>query len=293
MSLHKNTLGALAVGTGAILWGTIGPVISLFPEGVSFQYSAFRSAAGSLILWLIVVFSSTKTRYTRKDIKPIFVAGLGSGGFLPFFALGFERTGVAVASVVAIGLAPIFVGIISWMLYKKQPGRSWLIGTILGIAGITALNWPDRDSAIDVAGIGFAALAAFSYSWQAIGMSELSKRHNPFQVVAPAFTIASLIQLPLTFGRSYEFIANPLLLLGAIYGAIATLALAYSLFAYGVHRIGPANAVTVGLMEPITAAVLGVTILEEQISLLGFLGICLVLIGIFIVGRPRKSENVT
>lgn len=293
MSKNKNTLGALAVGTGAILWGTIGPVISLFPEGVSFQYSAFRSGVGSLILWLIVASSSAKTRYTKKDIKPILVAGLGSGGFLPFFALGFERTGVAVASVIAIGLAPIFVGIISWIIYKKQPGKSWLIGTVLGVSGITALNWPGRDAAINFAGIGFAALAAFAYSWQAIGMSELSKRHSPFQVVAPAFTVASLIQIPLTFGMSYEFLLDPILFLGSLYGAIATLALAYSFFAFGVHRIGPANAVTVGLMEPITAALLGVTILGEKISLLGFLGICLVLIGIFIVGRPRKSENVT
>jgi DME family drug/metabolite transporter len=74
-----------------ILWGTIGPVFSLFPEGVPFQYSAFRS-------------------------------------------------GIAVASVIAIGLAPIFVGIISWIIYKKQPGRSWLIGKVLGVSGITALN---------------------------------------------------------------------------------------------------------------------------------------------------------
>lgn len=66
MSKNKNTLGALAVGTGAILWGTIGPVFSLFPKGVSFQYSAFRSGVGSLILWLIVALSSTKTRYTKK-----------------------------------------------------------------------------------------------------------------------------------------------------------------------------------------------------------------------------------
>jgi drug/metabolite transporter (DMT)-like permease len=132
MSKNKNTLGALAVGTGAILWGTIGPVFSLFPEGVSFQYSAFRS-------------------------------------------------GVAVASVIAIGLAPIFVGIISWIIYKKQPGRSWLIGTVLGVSGITALDWPGSDTAINFAGIGFAALAAFAYSWQAIGMSELSKRHSPFR----------------------------------------------------------------------------------------------------------------
>jgi DME family drug/metabolite transporter len=91
---------------------------------------------------------------------------------------------------------------------------------------------------------------------------------------------------------SYEFLADPILFLGAMYGAIATLALAYSLFAYGVHRIGPANAVTVGLMEPITAAALGVTILNEDISLLGFLGIILVLIGLFIVGRPEKVRKV-
>jgi DME family drug/metabolite transporter len=285
---HK-TLGALAVGAGAVLWGTIGPVISLFPDGVSFQYSAFRSAVGSLILWLIVGFSRNKTRYTREDIKPILIAGLGSGGFLPFFAMGFERTGVAVASVIAIGLAPIFVGIISWLLYKKSPGRTWAIGTALGIAGITALNWPGSDAVVNLAGITFAALAAFSYSWQAIGMSQLSKRHSPFQTVAPAFTVASLIQVPLTFGKSYEFLTDPLLLVGAIYGAIATLALAYSLFAFGVHRIGPANAVTVGLMEPITAAALGVTILNEKITSLGFLGIALVLIGLFIVGRPVKT----
>ena len=120
-------------------------------------------------------------------------------------------------------------------------------------------------------------------------MSQLSKRHSPFQTVAPAFTVASLIQVPLTFGKSYEFLTDPLLLVGAIYGAIATLALAYSLFAFGVHRIGPANAVTVGLMEPITAAVLGVTVLNEKITSLGFLGIALVLIGLFIVGRPVKT----
>jgi DME family drug/metabolite transporter len=288
----QKTLGALAVGTGAILWGTIGPVISLFPDGNSFQYSAFRSAVGSLILWLIIAFSRVKTRYSKADFKPILVAGLGSGGFLPLFALGFERTGVAVASVVAIGLAPIFVGIITWILYKKRPGKTWAIGTLLGVIGISALNWPGNDLSINLAGIGFAVLAAFSYSWQAIGMSQLAKRHSPFQTVAPAFTVASLIQIPLTFGMSYEFLADPILFLGAMYGAIATLALAYSLFAYGVHRIGPANAVTVGLMEPITAAALGVTILNEDISLLGFLGIILVLIGLFIVGRPEKVRKV-
>jgi DME family drug/metabolite transporter len=290
-SQRERTLGVIAVGIGAMFWGTIGPVIQLFPDGVSFQYSAFRSLFGSAILWFVIVLSKNRTRYSRQDVKPILLAGLGSGGFLPFFSLGFERTGVAVASVVAIGLAPIFVGLISWAFYKKSPGKTWVVGTTFGIVGITALNWPGEDAQVNFAGFVFAALAAFSYSWQAIGMSDLSKRHGPFQTVAPAFTVASLIQIPLTFGKSYEFLSDPKLLVGAIYGAIATLALAYSLFAYGVSRIGPANAVTVGLLEPITAATLGVTVLGERINFLGFTGIIMVLIGLFIVGRPQKTSS--
>lgn len=290
-SQRERTLGVIAVGIGAMFWGTIGPVIQLFPDGVSFQYSAFRSLFGSAILWFVIVLSKNRTRYSRQDVKSILLAGLGSGGFLPFFSLGFERTGVAVASVVAIGLAPIFVGLISWALSKKSPGKTWVVGTTFGIVGITALNWPGEDARVNFAGFVFAALAAFSYSWQAIGMSDLSKRHGPFQTVAPAFTVASLIQIPLTFGKSYEFLSDPKLLVGAVYGAIATLALAYSLFAYGVSRIGPANAVTVGLLEPITAATLGVTVLGERINFLGFTGIIMVLIGLFIVGRPQKTSN--
>jgi DME family drug/metabolite transporter len=186
-------------------------------------------------------------------------------------------------------LAPIFVGIITWIYYKKRPGKTWAVGTFLGVAGITALNWPGSDASINFAGIGFAALAAFSYSWQAIGMSQLAKRHNAFQTVAPAFTVASFIQVPLTFGMSYEFLTEPILLLGAIYGAIATLALAYSLFAYGVHRIGPANAVTVGLMEPVTAVILGVISLDEVITPFELLGIISILMGLLFINNTRKQ----
>ena len=291
MTKRDQTLGVLAVGLGAIFWGTIGPVIKSFPKGVSLQYSVFRSVFGSLILWIIVALSKKKTRYVREDLIWIILAGIGSGGFLPLFSLGFAHTGVAVASVVAIGFAPIIVGILSWIIFAKKPGREWLVGTTLGIFGITLLNWPRNGASVNLSGFFFSALAAASYSLQAIGMSQLSKRHSPFQVVAPAFSIASLIQAPLSIGKSYEFLSNPIYLMGAIYGAVATLALAYSLFAFGVGRIGPATAVTVGLLEPITAATLGVIVLGESLSLLGVFGIILVLTGLLIVGRSRNEKS--
>ena len=287
---RQRTLGVIAVAVCAILWGTIGPIVQLFPDGNEFQYSLFRNVTGTIILWIIIAASKTRTRYSKEDIFPIVVAGFGAAGFMPLYMLGFERTGVAVASVVSIGLAPIFVGIISWLLYKNAPGKIWALGTFLGVVGVAALNWPSGDAKINLAGFGFSALAAFSYSWQAIGMSKLSKRHNAFQTVAPTFAIASLVQIPLNIGRSFEFLTEPILLLGSLYAGIATLAVAYSLFAYGVGRIGPANAVTVGLLEPITAAAMGVTLLGEKIAPIGFVGIVLVLVGLVIVGRPPKAD---
>ena len=291
--MKQRTLGIIAVAGGAILWGTVGPIVQLFPDGNEFQFSLFRNVTGTIILWSIIAFSKVKTRYTKQDIFPIAVAGLGAAGFMPFYMLSFQRTGVAVASVVSIGLAPIFVGLISWFFYKNAPGKIWAVGTILGVVGVAALNWPSADSTINLAGFGFAALAAFSYSWQAIGMGKLAKRHNAFQTVAPTFAVASIVQVPLNIGLSFEFLAEPALLLGALYGGVATLAIAYSLFAYGVGRIGPANAVTVGLLEPITAATMGVTLLGEKISTIGFIGIILVLIGLFIVSRPPKVSPIT
>jgi drug/metabolite transporter (DMT)-like permease len=45
--------------------------------------------------------------------------------------------------------------------------------------------------------------------------------------------------------------------LGAVYAGVATLALAYALFAHGVSALGSPAAVTISLLEPLTAAVLG------------------------------------
>ena len=81
-----------------------------------------------------------------------------------------------------------------------------------------------------------------------------------------------------------------MLLLGALYGGIVTVALAYAFFIYGIARIGAATAVTVGLMEPLTASILGVAFLEEKVSAVGIAGSILILTGLVIVSRPPKES---
>ena len=283
-----RVIGIAAVALGTIIWGTVGPVVRLFPEGTEFQYSLIRNLTGTSALWLLVLFSKNKKRYTKQDIVPILVGGTGAALFFPLFILAFQLTGVGVAAVVSIGVAPIFVGLIAWIALKQPPGKQWAIGTVVAVTGVVALNWPSGDNTVSFLGVAFAIAAAFGYSMQATGMGMISKRHTPFQCVAPMFTIGTIFQAPLSYGKDFSFLQDPVLLLGALYGGIVTVALAYAFFIYGIARIGAATAVTVGLMEPLTASILGVLVLDETVSVVGVVGSVLILIGLVVVSRPPK-----
>ncbi|MSZ22322.1 MAG: EamA family transporter, partial [Actinobacteria bacterium] len=180
-----RVLGISAVALGTIIWGTVGPVVRLFPEGTEFQYSLIRNLTGVSALWLFVLFSKEKRRYTKQDVVPILVGGVGATLFFPFFILAFQLTGVGVAAVVSIGVAPIFVGLIAWIALKQPPGKQWVLGTLVAVAGVVALNWPSGNNTVSFLGVAFAMAAAFGYSMQATGMGMISKRHTPFQCVAP------------------------------------------------------------------------------------------------------------
>ncbi|NBO34967.1 MAG: hypothetical protein EBU89_03395 [Actinobacteria bacterium] len=284
-----RALGISAVALGTILWGTVGPVVKLFPDGTAFQYSLVRNLSGTTALWLMVLFSKNKRRYTKQDIVPILVAGTGAALFFPLYIKAFELTGVGVAAVVSIGVAPIFVGLIAWIALKQPPGKQWAYGTLVAVTGVVALNWPSGNSTVNVLGIGFALAAAFGYSLQATGMGMISTRHTPYQCVAPMFTIGTIFQAPLSYGKDFTFLRDPVLLLGALYGGVVTVALAYAFFIYGIARIGAATAVTVGLMEPLTASILGVVLLGETVSAIGILGSVLILAGLVVVSRPPKE----
>ncbi len=284
-----RVLGIFAVALGTIIWGTVGPVVGLFPEGTEFQYSLIRNLTGVSTLWLLVLLSKNKKRYTKQDIVPILVGGTGAALFFPFFILAFQLTGVGVAAVVSIGVAPIFVGLIAWIALKQPPGKQWALGTVVAVAGVVALNWPSGNNTVSFLGVVFAMAAAFGYSMQATGMGMISKRHTPFQCVAPMFTIGTIFQAPLSYGRDFSFLQDPVLLLGVLYGGIVTVAIAYAFFIYGISRIGAATAVTVGLMEPLTASILGVVLLGETVSVIGIVGSVLILTGLVVVSRPPKE----
>ena len=66
--------------------------------------------------------------------------------------------------------------------------------------------------------------------------------------------------------------------------------IAYLLFAKGLVHVSSSTAVTLSLVEPLTAALLGVFILGENLTNTSWLGIILLMIGIgILLWSPKKS----
>lgn len=73
------------------------------------------------------------------------------------------------------------------------------------------------------------------------------------------------------------------------YLAVLTMALAYVLLYSGLRVTAPSTAVTVSLVEPVTAAVVAAIVLAEPLGPVAVVGILLVLAAVAGLGRPATA----
>ena len=73
-------------------------------------------------------------------------------------------------------------------------------------------------------------------------------------------------------------------------GLVAT-ALSYALFTRGVRHTAIATATLLSLAEPLTAVVLGVTVVGEDLTAAAAVGVALLLVGVTIAARAQPTTR--
>jgi drug/metabolite transporter, DME family len=107
--------------------------------------------------------------------------------------------------------------------------------------------------------------------------------------VAAIFTTGTAMLVPALYWQHLNWLSRAPLLIGAVYAGVATLALAYALFAHGVSTLGSPTAVTISLLEPLTAALLGVVVLAEHLTDAMAAGCILILAGLVLAISQTRS----
>ncbi len=280
------------VFAAAVLWGTTGTAQALAPQGAQPQVvGAARLAIGGLILMSIAVSRGALRSNRKWPFAVTATAAMSMAFYQLFFFSAVSRTGVAVGTIIAIGSAPILAGVLGYLLRGERPGRRWALATLLAVAGCGLLLLPGQRVTIDLVGIILALGAGLSYAAYTVLSKRLLETHHPDAVIAVVFCLAALILSPVWFRTRLEWLLQPRGLLVVLHLGVIATAAAYALFARGLALTPVAAAVTISLAEPLTAGMLGLTLLGEQLSLLMALGMGCILSGLLLVSLGGRGEQ--
>jgi drug/metabolite transporter, DME family len=169
--------------------------------------------------------------------------------------------------------------------------RTWLVTTVAATAGIGLVVLPGALTSHSRVGIVLAFAAACCYALQAHSIHTLTRRHSPTMTVAVLFAGAAVLLCPL-LPRGAALVSGSLpALAGVVYLGLFTTAAAYALFASGVRGTGAPTAVTLSLLEPVVAAVLGAVLVGQSLTPVRWIGIAVVIASLALLTRPTKQRQ--
>lgn len=276
----------------AVLWGTTGTAQTFLQGEVSaFSVAMVRSAIGGGAL-LIAVVLMRKIDFKQWSWKWTIVAAFAIGLFQVLFFSSIRYTGVAVGTVVTIGSSPVFAGVIEWALWKVKPTKVWAIATASAIIGCVLLFLVGGETVVDPFGVMLALMAGFMFALYTNVSKRLMEREAALPAVAMTFSICALLLLPFAWADGFSWIFSGVNGYTMLYLGVFSTSIAYVLFLSGLQNISSSSAVTLSLAEPLTAAMLGVFLLGEQLSAVSWIGVGFILIGIIVLTfGARKQMN--
>lgn len=300
--------GVLYVAIAATAWGTSGAVATeLYESGgigpISVSFWRFLAGFGLLLAAHLV------RRFTRPEtavsLRGTFAANKGralSTGFglavyqTAYFA-SVQQAGLTVATVVTLGSGPVLVAVGSRLLLAERTGAAGTAGVASGVVGLVLLmGGADRSAGPDPRlGIAYALLSAVGYAGVTL-LGRASGRRNTggaLEATVTGFAVGTVCLLPMAALEGLlPDMERAAWTLGLVLylGAVPT-AMAYALFFAGLGVVRATTASVVALVEPLTAAVIGIAVFGERLNAIVIVATALLLFAVlFLVAGERTGR---
>ena len=283
--------GAWLVLAAGALWGTTGTAQALAPPGATpAAVGAVRLALGGAGLLAVALLRGELRQAARLPRRAVVVAAVTVAAYQVCFFNGVSLTGVALGTVVGIGSSPVWAGLLAWLTGAGRPSRRWVFATGLAVAGVILLIAGGRRLQVNLPGVILALAAGASYAIYASASKRLLESASPDAVMAVVFGLAALLLSPILLQSDLGWVGTPRGAAVALHLGLLATTLAYLLFARGLRSLPAPTAVTLSLAEPLTAAGLGLLILQERLSMAALLGGGLLLAALMSLSLQPRSK---
>jgi DME family drug/metabolite transporter len=145
------------------------------------------------------------------------------------------------------------------------------------------------DTGISLGGLAGSLGAALSYAVFALAAKRLlDDGASATTAIGSIFGTAAAMGAPLLLVVDLSWLGSASGLAMVAWLAVATVALAYVLFAIGLQSLKASTVSTLTLVEPMTACLLGLVLLDERLSISGWIGLLVLLAGVVLLAVPGR-----
>lgn len=283
------------VFAGACSYGVLSTIVKLaYREGYNAAEICFTQALlGMVVLWLLV-FSREKVRFRLNWPLLLTGAAIGMTSFVYYVSVQFIPASLAIVLLMQF----VWMGILlDWLLFRQRPGWLQIVSAVLILAGSVLSSGMLKDDAGSsdglLAGVLLALASAFLYSIYIVANSRYGNELNPLRKSAVIMTgstlgiglvnLHALVSQPHTDAGLWKWT-----LLLAFFGTIVPPVL----FAKGIPRIGVGISAVVITAELPVAMIASGVLLGEQLDLVQWCGVVLILAAIvwLKVGKKKVLE---
>lgn len=265
-------------------WRSIGLVLlasTSLQAGLAVAATTFDDAGALSAVWIrSIVGAALLTAYIRPNPRSFTTSQLG-----PIAAYGVALAGMTMFAYLAISRAPL--GVVSAILMlgplaiAAWGNRSGMDLALVGVAGAGALTLSlahGVGGTVDATGIGYAFAAALAFAAYIIVGKKVSQQVEGLGGLALALVITAVIQTPLGVAFARPGLADlSVLAILALAGVMATL-IPFSLEAIALRTLPMATFGLLLAFEPAVAALAGVVIRGESLSVQQLAGIGLIIV---------------
>ena len=299
----KGLAGGLVLAlVGAIAFSAKAIIVKLaYRHGVDAVTLIMLRMLFALPFFLAIVWWTSLPRagrpvvpLTRADV--LGVLGLGVTGYYLASFLDFAGLAYISASLerLILYLNPTLVLLLGRVLYGKPIGRNQMLGMAISYCGVLLVFGHEVNLAGGDVALGalLVFLSAVSYAIYLAYSGELVQRLGSLRLVGLATSVACaccIAQFVLLRPLDQAFAVAPEVLWLSLLNAIGCTVIPVLLVMMAIERIGSGLAAQMGMVGPMSTITMGVLLLGEPFTAWVVAGTLLVLLGIFVCSRARKT----
>lgn len=272
--------GALCLAAGALLWGTAGiaskaavALEPVSPISIAFYRLLFCLPLLLAYGWYRYGWRLLAVRHEHR--RSVLFLALTIGLYQVFYFAAVRETGVALATLVALGGAPFLVALLAAVFLRERPRRATLLALLLAVPGaLLLIGLPSQavGAGNPLLGTSLAAIAALGYAAFALQSRRLAGSYASIQLVLLAFGGAAMLILPLALAEGLFVPARWEVWGLLVYTGLLPTAVAYLLFFTGLRHSTATLAGLLTVLEPLGATLLAWLLFDERLGSAGLLG---------------------